>query len=114
MAYPLTCVGGFNIPIRKGKFRITGVTALVDDQTVDSELIIVDDNTILETEETGHLFATEAAALASKKVIIPLKGDGSAYIPTLEWHPAEPIKTIYGISIYTSNLKANGLCIYIQ
>ena len=114
MAYPLTCIGGFNIPIRQGKFRITGVSALVDDQTLDSELIIVDDNTITENMETGHLYATEALALANRKVLVALKGDGSSYDSVLEWHPSEPIKTIYGISIYTSNLKAGGLCLYVQ
>ena len=112
MAYPLTCVGGYNVPIRQGKFRITGFSAAVSDPSLDSAVMVIDDNTIKESWETGHWFATEDEGLNCKKVLAYVKGDGSAYTPTIEWHPSEPVKTIYGISLYTSNLK--NLCLYVQ
>jgi len=114
MSYPLTCFAGFNVPIRQGKWRITGISAAVADPTADSAIMIVDDNTIKDTDEIGKIIATEDDGIDKKKVLAYIKGDGSSFDTNLEWYPSEPVKTLHGISIYTLNTKAGAICLYVQ
>lgn len=112
MAYMLTCLGGFNVPARQGKFSIVGMSAAVNDSTIDSELGIVDDTGILESWECGRLLSSTIGQ--NKNVIADVKGDGSAYDSFLEWTAPEPIKTRYGISLITVNVKPGTVCVYVK
>jgi len=110
--YPIHCVGGFSVPVKKGKFEVKGFTVTVSDPTIDSAFMIVDDPTINEDDLTGKIIGSEAEGIALGTVLAYVKGDGSAYTPTLEWCPPEPIKTRHGISVYALNTLAGACCVY--
>ena len=40
--YPLTCAGGYPVPIAKGKFKVVGFVATVSDPTAASRVTFID------------------------------------------------------------------------
>jgi len=109
--YPLTCVAGYNVPARSGRFEVMGFTVTVEDETADSYFAIVDDPAIDQSGKAGLILSTLDY---QKNVLAHIKGDGSAYDGTLEWHPVESIKTRYGLSLYYTNVKAGSVCVYVR
>ena len=114
MAYPLTCIAGFNVPARAGKYEIVGFTATVADSAADSQMAIVDDVRIGQNTQQGFIIDSLEAPTEYKNIIVNEKGDGSAYDTVLEWWPAEPIKTRYGISLCYTNIEQGSLCLYVR
>ena len=106
--YPIQCPGGYPVPVKAGRFDITGFCVTVADPASNSQFAIVDDSAIKETDTLGNLLTT----LDSKKVVLAnLKG--LANIDTvLSYDFSEPIKTRYGISIYGNNWVAGSVCVY--
>lgn len=105
MAYIQTCVAGYPNPVgRAGRFEVCGFKAAVDDTTAASRVIMWDDSTIKGTDSCGNIYlTTEGPGILVKAKIVDMKGlpNGDGY---LEHMFPEPLKTRYGISIYTNNV----------
>lgn len=114
MSYPLTCIAGFNVPARSGKFEIVGFTATVADSAVDSQVAIIDDPAINQDSKAGFIIPSIEPPTTQKNILCNVKGDGSAYDSVLEWIPFEPIKTRYGISLCFTNIAQGSLCLYVR
>jgi hypothetical protein len=112
MAYMLQCIAGYNAPARQGSWDVVGMSAAVQDPTVDSELCIIDDVGIGRTWKCGRFLSS--LPTEQKGVIAYAKGDGSAYDTFLEWTAPEPVKTRYGISLITTNVKPGTVCVYVR
>jgi len=111
MAYMLSCLGGFAVPARAGKYSVLGYSATVNDPTAASEFGIIDDSAIGDSWEGGRLLAsistnTKTVIARSKSIA---NGDG-----VLEWTAPEPIKTRHGISIIANNIAAGSMCVYVR
>jgi hypothetical protein len=106
--YPIQCHAGFSMPLKAGKFEITGFCATVNDPTANSQFAIVDDPTINQSSGFGKLLESIDD---QENVLINLKGLASIDT-SLSYEFAEPVKTRFGVSIYSSNLKAGSICIY--
>ncbi len=109
--YPIQCVGGFSLPTKAGKFQICGVVVTAQNTAVATQIILVDDVAI-EDRAIGYILSSEEVA-DKKKVIVNLKGiadtDGTMGIMF-----SEPIKTIYGLSMYSENTVPGSVCVYIR
>lgn len=109
MAYPLQCAGGYPVPLKAGRFEIWGYSAAPDVIGTATEVAIFDDVTIRPGDNFGRLISTfdenTKACLWYDKVPAGTSPG---------WQLAEPIKTRYGISIYTSNIKGGSLCLYAR
>ncbi|MBU0959869.1 MAG: hypothetical protein KKB31_08020 [Nanoarchaeota archaeon] len=106
--YPLTCKAGYNVPVKQGKYEVTGFSVTVLDPAADSYFAIVDDEDIVQSSETGRLLTTLTGV---KNVLCHIKG--LANIDTLlSYEFSEPVKTRYGVSIYGSNMVAGSVCVY--
>lgn len=104
MAYIQTCVGGYSNPCRAGRYEVCGVRAAVDDVTAASRIMMWDDSTIKGSDKCGKVYMTTDGPGALVKVkIADVKGlaNGDGYIDITF---PEPIKTRYGISVYTNNI----------
>jgi hypothetical protein len=114
MAYPLTCIAGFNAPIRQGYYEIVGLTATVADSTAASQVAIVDDEGIQSGWKTGRILGSLESPTEVKRIIANIKGSGSAYDTVLEWWPAEAVKVRRGISMCFTNIEQGSLCLYVR
>lgn len=56
--YPITCVAGFNMPAKAGKFEVWGFHVAVSDATLSSDFAIVDDPNIKSSDSVGKLLTT--------------------------------------------------------
>ena len=113
--YPLTCVAGFNVPVRQGKYEIVGFTCAVGTPGAASHIAIVDDPGINPEWTTGRLLGDEIDPPTEIKGILVHKvANLTAVEATLEWHPQEPIKTRHGISIHTENIMQGSFCLYVR
>lgn len=105
MAYVQTCVAGYPNPAgRAGRFEVCGFKAAVDDTTAASRVILWDDSTIKTTDSCGNVYLdTTGPGILNRAKIVDMKGlaNGDGY---LEHTFPEPLKTRYGISIYTNNV----------
>jgi hypothetical protein len=103
--YPITCLGGYPIPIKKGRFAIMGIVAVVNDTASASRVTLVDSDEGKEIPDSQSV----------KPVISDMKGlaNGDA---TLGIMFAEPIKVRHGITITsaTTNIVAGRTLVYIQ
>jgi hypothetical protein len=113
--YPLTCIAGFNVPARKGCFKIVGFTVAVNDMALDSEFTVIDDIHINQslTNEAGYIHASMVPPIEEKKIIASVKGKAST-VGVLEWFPPEPVKTRYGTSLCFTNIRQGSVCLYVQ
>ena len=101
--YPLQCTGRFFNPIKAGMFRIVAVSAIVDDESSNSRITLVDG--------PGEVLPD---TYDNKKGIVDIKGIGNVD-GMLEFSPIEPIKVINGISsVETSNIVAGTLKVYVR
>jgi len=118
--YPLTCIGGFNVPAKAGKFEIVGFTVVGDDDLADGldiEVAIIDDPSIKPTETVGKIIASLTTPNEQKGIIVHKKiafDTDSNYNATIEWFPPEPIKTRYGTSLFFSNIRQGSFCLYVR
>lgn len=105
MAYVQTCLAGFPMPAgRSGRFEVCGFKAAVKDPTAASRVVLWDDSSIPNTQTCGKVYLTPAGpGITVKAKISETKGlaNGDA---NLEHCFPEPIKTRYGVSIYTDNV----------
>jgi hypothetical protein len=115
--YPLTCVGGFNVPARAGKFEIVGFTIDINDPTLASHVAIIDDEGISSDWECGRILdeviepPTEVKGILVHKSASTLASNIGGY---LEWFPPESVKTVHGISIHVENVKQGSFCLYVR
>jgi len=102
--YPLTCAGGYPVPIKAGRFSICGVAMTASDPTAASRCTFVDSG--------GFIIETDSQDL--KPVLADIKGvanvDGlkSVFFP-------EPIRVRNGISIANlTNVVSGRTIVYVQ
>ena len=112
--YPLTCVAGFNVPARAGKFEICGFTAEVQDTAAAANIALIDDPAIKSGWKTGRLIGSIAQPTEQKYIIVNKVANTTAVEPTFEWTPFESIKTRYGISLSFTNIKQGSFCLYVR
>jgi hypothetical protein len=103
--YPITCAGGYPIPIKIGKMSIVGIVATVNDPTAASRITLVDSAAGKELADDSDL----------KPAIVDLKGLANAN-GTIGVMFAEPIKLRDGVTIgrNTTNLIAGRTFVYIR
>lgn len=103
--YPITCAGGYPIPIKVGRgLQIVALVVTVDDTTLASRCTFVDDDSFKEVEDTQAL----------KTVIADLKGLANAD-GVLGFVFPEPIKVRKGITIANgTNMIAGRTFVYIK
>ena len=111
MAYPITCKGGYPMPIRPGKFKIKRILAAVSDRTANSRLILIDDHTLTSSDNQGTVRSTKTSSYTQ---IIDMKGvggQGMGYLDSGEIN----LKLRDGLTVVdTTNLQPGGICIYVE
>ena len=109
--YPIQCEAGFSLPTRGGKFDVVGVIATAKNTAVVTQIILVDDIAIGDSKY-GKILSSEEVA-EEKKVLVNLKGiaDTDGQIGVMF---SEPIKTRYGLSMYSTNTVPGSICVYIR
>ncbi len=109
--YPNTCTGGFFMPLKTGRFTITGFKATVADPTAVSRVVLIDDETILPYDKFGKFHPTSYTIQTG---IIDEKGIANADA-ILECIFPSPVRIRNGISaINTDNLQAGTLKLYVE
>ena len=111
--YVMQCQGGFNVPIRAGKFEICGIKATVETTSAAARLILADDTGIDTDDKFGRILP-QATPYDYKVIFCDVKGladvDGN-----LEVLFPEIFKTRNGISaIDTTNIVAGSLMVYVR
>jgi hypothetical protein len=102
--YPITCAGGYPIPIKKGRFKICGLVVTVDDTTAASRCTLVDSAEFKELTDDQTL----------KPVLVDLKGLPNAEGVMGIMFPA-PIQVRDGVTVSNlSNVLAGRTIVYIQ
>lgn len=108
--YPLTCHGGYPMPIRAGRFEIVQINATVDDLSVDSRLRLIDDGGITD-DKFGRILAD---GIDQDTGICDLKGIANT-VGDLRIQFKEPIKVRDGISIsYATNILPGSIFVYTR
>lgn len=102
--YPLHCVAGYPLPVKKGKFEVCHVLATVNSVGTASRLVLTD-------SEEGIIGSADDPAIGQK--IIDLKGGTSDTV--LEWVAAEPIKVRNGVTVaINDNVLAGSIFVYVR
>jgi len=110
--YPLTCRGGFPVPIKAGRFEIIGVRATVDTTSSDSRLRLIDDPNIKEGDQYGKILPDTYTGAGTQ--IVDIKGIGSCDA-NLEALFPEPMKLRHGVSItHADNLVTGSIALYVR
>ncbi len=114
--YPLTCAGGYSVPLRGGLFEIVGVRATVSDPTVASQIVLYDDSGIdgkngrilSSSFDPGKAARDKNALLCNVKGIADLDANLEVLFP-------EPLKTRHGVSASIStNLRPGTIQVYCR
>lgn len=108
--YPITCVAGFNMPAKAGKFEVWGFHVAVSDATLSSDFAIVDDPNIKSSDSVGKLLTT----LTEQKGVLAYVKRYAASDGYMECTFAEPVKTRYGISIYGTNMVQGSVNVFVR
>jgi hypothetical protein len=110
--YPLTCHAGFPNPLKVGKFEIVGFCAAAEDTSVAIELALVDD---VELKKTDAAFGRLLPNGDDYKVkLMHRKGIATYGVQIDSFEFSEPIKTRYGLSVHSKNVKGGSLCVYVR
>jgi len=110
--YPLTCRGGFPVPIKAGRFEVIGVRATVDTTTTDSRLRLIDDPNIKEGDQYGKILSDTYTGAGTQ--IVDIKGIGGSDA-NLEALFPEPMKLRHGVSItHADNLVTGSIALYVR
>lgn len=110
--YPLTCRGGFPMPVKAGRFEVVGVRATVNTTTADSRLRLIDDPNIKEGEPFGKILTDSYTGAGTQ--IADVKGIGGTDA-NLEVLFPEPMKLRNGVSItHCDNLVTGSIALYVR
>lgn len=109
--YPLTCHAGFPMPVKAGKFEITGFSLAAEDTSLSIEVLLVDDVNILPTDKFGKLLTSFDE---NKVVLCHRKGIATYGVQIDTFEFSEPIKTRHGLSIRAENVLTGSLCVYVR
>ena len=109
--YPLTCYAGFPNPLRVGKFEIVGFSCAAEDTAIAIELAIVDDQTLLPTDNFGKQLINGDDY---KVKVLHRKGIATYGVQVDSLAFTEPIKVRHGISVHSKNIKGGSLCVYVR
>lgn len=108
--YPLTCYGGYPMPLKAGKFEVVQIKATVDDLGADSRLRLVDDEGIT-SSKWGRVLAD---GIDDEVAICDLKGLANT-VGDLRFTPHQSIKLRNGLSVaYCTNIVAGSIFIYVR
>lgn len=103
--YPMTCAGGYPVPLKKGRFSVCGVAMAVNDTTAASRITLVDSGDFAVLTDSAYI----------KTPLLDLKGlanaDGVVGIMF-----EEPIKVREGVCItnLTTNMLPGRTLVYIK
>jgi hypothetical protein len=104
--YPLLCAAGYPNPIRRGKFEVAHMSAVINDTTAQARITLVDN-------ADEKLFANDYidpgnVAVVDVKVPANLFG-------TVDFKPSEPIKLRKGLSaVNVDNIVPGTLKVYAR
>ena len=114
--YPLTCVGGFNVPARQGKYEVVGFIVDVNDPTLGAHVAIIDDVGIKPEWTCGRILTDLEPPTTVKNILVHISASALASNigGSVEWFPPESVKTRYGISIHAENIKQGSFCLYVK
>lgn len=103
-SYPITCAGGYPVPIKAGKMEVTGVLATADSTAAASRLTLVDDDAYSALTDDSDA----KPVLADLKGIANSDGNISVFF-------SEPIKVRKGVTVCNaSNLLGGRVFVYIR
>ncbi len=105
------CIGGFPMPAKAGKFDIVGYSVAAENTALAIELLVVDDVNIKSDDSIGKILTSN---LYNKHVLFHRKGIATYGVQLDSQVFLEAIKTRKGISVYTENVKAGTLCVYVR
>ena len=109
--YPITCAGGFFVPIRNSGLRVLGCMATVNDTTANSRVVLIDDPGIALGAKWGRILPTTHD---NRKGFIDVKGLGGVDANLFQILP-DSLKIRHGISaVETSNIIAGTLKIFVE
>ncbi len=107
--YPIQCMAGFAMPIKVGRFRVTGLIAAVNDPTENSQIAIVDDSTLNENSTLGRVL-TDTQLSEAQVVLANVKG--LANVDSVLVVDIPEVFTRHGISVAAKNLKGGSVCLF--
>ena len=109
--YPNTCYAGFYMPLKVGRFTVTGFKATVEDTTAASRVTLIDDKSLNSRDVFGKIHPTSYALQTG---LIDEKGVADADA-ILECIFPTPVKIRHGISaVATTNVEAGTLKLYVE
>jgi hypothetical protein len=109
--YPLTCRGGFPVPIKAGRFEVLGLRATVNTTTSNSRVRIIDDPSIKEGDKWGKILSSDYTGAGT--VIADVKGMADIDA-NLEILFPEPVKLRYGASLIAENTVPGSISLYVR
>jgi hypothetical protein len=105
--YPITCAGGYPIPIKKGRFKIHGFLVTANNTASATRCTFIDSDDFKQITDT-------ASNLKNKPVIFDLKGLANAE-DTIGVMFAEPVHVRNGITIANgTNLIPGRTLVFIE
>ena len=109
--YPNTCYAGFFMPLKVGRFTVTGFKATVSTTTVDSRVTLIDDKSLNSRNIFGKIHPT---SYDLQKGLIDEKGIADADA-VLECIFPTPVKIRHGISaVATTNVIPGTIKLYVE
>jgi len=101
--YPLTCHGGYPLPIKKGRFSVCGVAFTATDPTAASRCTIFDSDAFKEVTDDRTLLP-----LCDLKGVANVDGDKFIFFP-------EPIRVRNGVAPSNlTNVVPGRTIVYVQ
>ena len=116
--YPVTCAGGYAVPLKAGSFEIVGLRATVNSPASASQIILYDDGGIPSGDKFGRILPSDfdPGTIDSKRVTQLCNIKGIANLDAnLEVLFPEPIKTRFGTSVsILSNVVPGSVELYVR
>lgn len=110
--YPMTCAGGYPVPIKGGRFEVIGFKATVNTTTSDSRVTLMDDPFINEGDKQGRILTASYADRGTKFIDVKGMADIDANLEVLF---PEPMKIRNGVSlIRADNVVPGSMILYIK
>lgn len=114
--YPITCAGGYSIPVKAGQFDIIGIRATVSNTAAASQIILYDDG--YSGEDWGRILpgTFDPGSSEQVKVVLISNIKGIANVDAnLEVLFPEPVRIRHGTSVSkTTNLVPGSIQVYCR
>lgn len=101
--YPITCRAGYALPVKAGRFEITGISAVAKDTTTPIRLTLVDEGSYATIDDLNYV-------ATNKPFLADLQGDTMFRV----FFP-EPIKVRNGVNlVHADNCVPGKIFVYIR